>query len=533
MFSVNEMKKNKFSEQIRASDLINIQKLVFLLDESHYDLFVKHLENKLAKQSAKLIRAIKAKLPLFHHHEDLCMLIYGDNTPSSRTRFNQLTLTSFKASEYLAVMYPGYLLHNLTLIEDLIAKQQLLKAQFLAHLLLDVAEKICDFTTQIYVLKFMCNQEYMFKRPQKAKHFYELMKISQEYSKTMDDIHHLLRNDFSTVNLAVKKGPDEIYPALEYLKKYHSSPIKSISLLSWYSSISIRHYFQIETDNLYTELTDFEKEYNKHSYILMPYLFDIKTSCSFIRLTIPGFDINDKDGIVFIHTYKKHYDSVGYWRSYLNMPKLYILMMKAKEYIERYGSLLHHNDYPDMLPGKVKADIEETSAECLDMIARDSGVEAYMIDMINLRMITGGLLILRGGSHIKDGINQVEQSINSFQQIKKSCSVGSLYLILIMGYFALSDYKQCLATYTRYLKVSKNRDMYEQIDIKIHIYYNFARWLFEKDMGFIKILKKIYKYCSNDPSQNINRVLIERLAEYFGAPISGGSEMTSGLLQNG
>jgi hypothetical protein len=327
------------------------------------------------------------------------------------------------------------------------------------------------------------------------------------------------------VNVAIRKETGEIMRALEYLKSYFDSSCKSISMLSRYVSIYVRHYSAMDTEHIKTDIAEFEKELNNHSYIVMPYLFDIKTSCSFILLAMPGLNVNDKEGRTLLNVYKKHYEAIGYWKSYLNIPKVYSIMMRAQDYLERYSSLLHQRDYYSLVPAEMQADMAETTEECQAMIAEYEHLPIYIYDIMNLKMIIGGLLLLRGGDHIKEGINQVEQSIISFQQMKKSRTIGNSYLILMMGYFMQADYKSCLATYARYRKVSKNRDMYEQIEVKIQIYYYFSRWLIEKDDSSVTALKEIYTICCKEPSQAYSKMLIERMSKYFDLPITTESSM--------
>lgn len=500
-----------------SGEILNIQKLIVLLNENAYNAFYVHLRQSNAHLPARLVQTIRDKGFDFQSTEELCQHIYQKPASEAKNNFYQLSTHTFRLSEFLALNYPSYLMHNITRIEELIAIQQVPEAQFLAKILLEVAEKINDFNTQTLVLRFLVNQEHIFKQPQKAYAYYEQLKISEDNSRTLNDIFYLLRNDFNMVNVAIKKEPEEIARAIEYLKGYFDSPYKSISMLSRYVSLYIRHYTTLNAEHIRAEIVEFEKELNNHSYIVMPFLFDIKTSCSFILLAMPGFNVNDKEGRTMLNIYKKHYEAIGYWKSYLNIPKLFSIMMRGSDYLERYSSLLHRRDYSTLVPAAAQADIAETSEECLTMIAEHEHMQIYIYDIMNLKMIIGGLLLLRGGDHIKKGIDHVEHSIISFQQMKKSRTIGNSYIILMMGYFMQADYKSCMATYARYVKVSKNRDMYEYIDVKIQIYYNFARWLSEKDEACISKLKEIYTFCCANPAHKSSVVMIEGMAEYFDA----------------
>ena len=57
------MKRVNKKENIIATDLLSIQKLVFLLDDWHYDQFYKELVSVNAQLPAKLLDTIKTHLP--------------------------------------------------------------------------------------------------------------------------------------------------------------------------------------------------------------------------------------------------------------------------------------------------------------------------------------------------------------------------------------------------------------------------------------------------------------------------------------
>ena len=143
--------------------LLTIQKLVFLLDDFHFTEFSEHLNRVNARLPLKLIEAIRKKLPAFDTHEDLCKKVYGSYAKSKRQSFNQLASYTFKLSGYLALNYPSYLTHNHSQIQRLVNTGKIEAANFLAHTLLDIAGRIEDFQTQIFTIKFLMQQAYLYK----------------------------------------------------------------------------------------------------------------------------------------------------------------------------------------------------------------------------------------------------------------------------------------------------------------------------------------------------------------------------------
>ena len=103
--------------------LLNIQKLIFLLDDFHFNEFCVHLESIHAKLPHKLAVAVKNKLPEFDTHEELCKKVYGGYEKTHRQSFNQLASYTFKLSGYLAINYPFYLSHNYNKLLHLIVQK--------------------------------------------------------------------------------------------------------------------------------------------------------------------------------------------------------------------------------------------------------------------------------------------------------------------------------------------------------------------------------------------------------------------------
>src|ERR1700759_4900712 len=102
---------------VQTSDLLTIQKFVYLLDDFHYKEFITHLEVINAQMPLKLTQFIKKKLPNFDTHEGLCKKMYGKYEKNERLTFNQLASYTFKLSYDLASNYPAYLTPNFPVLQ--------------------------------------------------------------------------------------------------------------------------------------------------------------------------------------------------------------------------------------------------------------------------------------------------------------------------------------------------------------------------------------------------------------------------------
>lgn len=140
--------------------MISIQKQILLLSDFHYKEFADYLLDTNSELPYKLISTIK-KLKVQPESDALCQMIYGDSEEKTRKKFLQLTHHTFKLSSFLSRNYPNYLKHNIQHIEEYLGKGEKKKANDLADWLIDIAEKIEDYTTLIDVYKFLAQQAFI------------------------------------------------------------------------------------------------------------------------------------------------------------------------------------------------------------------------------------------------------------------------------------------------------------------------------------------------------------------------------------
>ena len=117
---------------VQTSELLTIQKFIYLLDDFHYQQFTTYLGEIKAHLPLKLSQLIRKKLPAFDGHEGLCKKVYGSYEKNERLNFNQLASYTFKLSSNLAINYPSYLTPNYSLIQRLINTGDIESANFLA-----------------------------------------------------------------------------------------------------------------------------------------------------------------------------------------------------------------------------------------------------------------------------------------------------------------------------------------------------------------------------------------------------------------
>ena len=483
------MRKNKFISPVNSSDLINIQKLVFLLNKGHYDIFHSHLLAIQSNHGARLIETIQKKLPSFHHHEELCIAVYGDDQPETRIRFNQLTLTCFKLSEYLAVNHPNYLAHNIQHIHKFVDNGQRAAANFLAEVLLDMALKVEDYLSQIAVLKFMIQEELLFNKLHKAEKHYEMLEEAQLREKLTNDLIFKSKKEFSFFLASGKKTLEEVDVGIAHYTALSHHPSILVKLLSLYSVLFITFYHKrehIPNVSFKNTFTDFEKLLSQYSYIVHPFLIDLKSFLFYCKIAQSRFEFSSKDDEKDITRFQKHIGMVRYWESYINLPEMFLLNSRYSYYLNLYIHYTHREKYLDMLSPKDRTELKKLAEDCKRGMDRYADKEEYVIDKINQRFMYAGALILSGGNQIKEGIAELEGMFFLFQQVSKSGLIDGAHLVLMIGYFALGEYRKCKAVYKRYLKASQNRHVYAGNELIIQIYWQVSNWLLEKKKRFCR-----------------------------------------------
>jgi hypothetical protein len=157
--------------------------------------------------------------------------------------------------------------------------------------------------------------------------------------------------------------------------------------------------------------------------------------------------------------------------------------------------------------------------KCSEMLQRDELDKYYKNDLINLKLIYSGLLILSGGEGITKGAEELETMLISYQQINLAGTTDSIFLFLMIAYFSSRSYEKCALTFKRYTRITKGKPVYEENDVIIHIYYYLSQWLAFKSRQYLVKLKASYEDVVKNGPQSEQARAIEELISYFKLPI--------------
>jgi hypothetical protein len=371
-----------------AQEILTIQKFVFLLNDFHLNKFSDYLLENRAALPLKLVQEIRKTTPKFDSIDELCKKIYGKNNVKTRGAFNQLSSHTLRMTYYLAQNYPSYLLHNIPEIEKLINDGRHEQADFLATTLLSFAERIEDFQCQILVLKFLAQQSYLVKDVAGGIKFDLKLEKAHENEFVTKRLISALRN---TLNVSVvSNAPSDYAKTITFFKSFHNSEFISLRIYSRYAVLYTLYYFEpdkfAETSTLRV-MRELEKDMEAFSYIVFPFLFDLKGTFTFLKLNSSLLDLNKKEDNRQLKSLQQHYQSVLFWKNYLNIPQVFYIAVKATHYLSHYHFYLSQVDYHKRISKTEVAEIEELIKTCEEFLGNEKLEKIYKVDFMSLRML--------------------------------------------------------------------------------------------------------------------------------------------------
>ena len=459
------------------AEILTIQKLIYLLDDFHYKEFIAHLKNSNAVLPLKLAEEIRQQLPEFDSHEELCSKIYGAVKKSDRQTFNQLSSHTFKLSANLASNYPEYLHPNIQKIQWLVAEQRLEEANFLTSQLLEIADKINDFPCQIFALKFLSQQYYLAKDIKRVEKTDTLLRRSTEDQNLYFKIQSTFRN--AVYASTTPREGHELEELKLYFEQYNEHHCASIRILSRFAC---QHTLHTLTTEMFNEahnerIKNLRKEIQNNAYVVFPFMVDIKGSLEALLLNSPYTNVFAKETDKEYENLSAHFDTIKFWKNYLNIGELNIIMVQATKILSLYHNKLHLSNYRQVMDPGDSALLDELLSKCKKIIERIPQGKDNDYEARSVRMLYSALLILSGKPHTQQGLSSMESLLIDYQQVNLKASTDSIFLCLMFGYFAMKEYEKCAHSYKRYLKTIKGKLSFEGNHIKIQSYYYISQWL--------------------------------------------------------
>lgn len=504
----------------QAVQVLTIEKVVKLLSPYHLDAFKKHLKAINAQLPLKLVSSITPIIDKFQGNEVLCKAVYGKADKQTRQSFNQLASYTLKLTSYLARNYPSYLAHNIDIAEILVSEGRVKDAFTLSDLLLDISEKIEDNKTAAAALTFL--SAYYFRTNAVG----ESLRVQKRLSEVLLREHQL--NEIilyfrSNINISVRDNDlaEDLERHVKYFTQFHNHSSFAISAMSRYYTMFIHYYYNPEyfySENHLNTVIAFEEELNKYGYIVLPLFIDMHTRLTLFKLNNPHVDINNKDIKKEFDKLLKYNDHFHFWKYFSNIPILYAINIKATHFLANYHRYLHRPNPALHIPKDIANEVVDWTEKAAEVNKSTLWDKTNIIELIHLRLNYSALLLLGNAESRQKGIDLIEETLISYQQLSFSESIDSYFACLMIGYFSLKEYEKCVNTYKRYVKLTQGRKIHDDNDMSILSYYYASQWLLTNRKQYPEKLQTVYLASKRSDFYKNTRETIEDIVITFQIP---------------
>ncbi len=499
--------------------MLTIVKTIKLLDDFHFDAFRNHVKNLSIRSyyPLALVDSIDRKLEADQSTDYLCKAVYTSIDEKSRKKFYQLAHYTFGLTAFLAKNYPDYLQHNISRFQRLINQGDFAKANRLAELLLELSEKIEDFSTQAKILNILGQQSILMESSRQAAVSLQKARIALQHQLT---ISRLFEHFYNTYHLKEKPGQVDIENNLDFFKKHfdHPSIIVQVSSKCCYCFFLHFHkddrFFEKET---YLLLENIEDQLEKNNYLVFPYLVYFSDRVRFFKLRYQLKALNIKEVLEKSQELWRSDKDILYWNSYINQPEMFMINAEANFYISNYMKA-YRDDHQDLMPEDIRERIEQLKQDCKAILDNQQIEQNFTIRYINVTTIYCLLLLVDGKKEaLKNAVAILNQILITYQQISFQAYVDAIYTIMGTAYFCLKNYENVEQNYLRYRKATNKKVTNPVNDMTIHGFYYAAKWISTGREQYARKLKKLIDSAQKDRFSNIRQTL-EELCNYYKIP---------------
>ena len=496
--------------------MLSIQKVVLLTPETQLEEFRKHLHDTDASLPLKLLDAIRSNGMEQPDSDMLCEAVYGSRDTKAKRKFFQLVHHTFRLTSYLSKNYPSYLTHNISRIETLVNKGEVEKANELAKMLLDIAEKTEDLQVSAAAHKFLAQQSFI--REDKAssvRHHKRILELIANEA-LLNAIYLRLREElnFKGKNAQSKKQADEL---LAYFRSFAKHEAISVQLLSRYAYLYTLSYLNDErfySKEILKEINKLISDLDKNSYVVFSFSDDIWLNADYLRIKHLLNSLNSDDLRRESAALLKKREPLRFWKNYLNTPEIIFLSLQASSLLSKYY-YGYKPDFQNSIPDDVRQQIIFSRKKCEEIIAKPIWNEGMYVRFINLNNIYCGFLLFGDRDDLKKAIHTIESLLVNYQQIAFHRLYDALFATLIIANFYLGEYDQVASCYKRYEKLTNDLNRNTENDLTIRIFYYSSQWISSKRNQYVEKLQSVYDKVKTDKQHKPLKALISDLAKHF------------------
>ncbi len=500
--------------------MLSIQKVILLLDDYHFNEFKNHLKESNAELPLKLITQIRKDEWLQKESDHLCKAVYDSKDEKSKKKFFQLVHYTFRLTSYLSRNHPSFLHHNISLIEQHINKGELQKANEVAEVLLDIAEKIEDFSTAIAIHKYYAQQAFITENKTTAIKHHQRISELLKYEHIVNQIYLYMRQNLNFKGKS-SLSDKEMEAHLSFYDKYRKSESLSIQLLSRFAYCQTLNYLNAErfySTEISEELDVLTDDLEKNGFIIFSFSDDIQLNVDYLKLKLLIHKLDkdelQKEAAALI----KKREPLRFWKNYVNTPEIIYLSIQASYYLTHhcYG---YRKDYNENLPKEIKTQIGFYKKKCEEILAKPIWDEGLYVRFINLNNIYCGFLILGTKDEIKKAVEKLESLLVNFQQIAFQRLYDALFATLIIGYFYLGDHEGIQECYKRYEKLTAGTSKNIENDVTIKAIYYTSQWQSTQRKQYVEKLQVMLKKTNENDKLKHVETMIKDMIQYFDVPV--------------
>ncbi|MFL5765441.1 MAG: hypothetical protein ACJ77K_15960 [Bacteroidia bacterium] len=500
--------------------MLSIQKTILLVADHHFEEFKLHLKDNHAELPYKLVCQIRKDGLEQRESDDLCKAVYGVKDEKSKKKFFQLVHYTFRLTSYLSRNHPSYLSHNIGRIEQLINRGELDQANYLAEILLDVAEKIEDFPTAIAVLKYFAQQSFITENKNAAIKYHQRISELLKNEHIINQMYLYMRQNLNFKGKSALTDK-ELEEHLTFYDKYRNHESLSVQLMGRYSYCHTLNYlndprfYSLETLD---EINNLMEDLEKNSFVIFSFSDDIQLNVDYLKLKhLIGSMSRDelqKETAFLI----KQREPLRFWKNYVNTPEIIYLSIQASYFLTRYCHG-YRKDYNESLPKDVRQQIEYYKKRSEEILDKPIWNEGMYVRFINLNNIYCGFLILGDKNDVKKAVEKLEYLLVNFQQIAFQRLYDALFATLILGYFFLQDHEKIQECYKRFEKLTATTNKNLENDLTIKAIYYASQWISTQRKQYSEKLQGVYEKAAENEKLTHLQTLIGDLADYFEIPV--------------
>lgn len=501
--------------------MLNIQKIIILLDDYQFEQLAEYLKSINAELPYKLIFCYRTNDLDEISSDEICRQVYGVSDEKTKKKFFQLAYHTFNLSGFISKNFPSFLLRNVALMENLVSENKHDKAFRLAHIVVDIAQKVNDIVAEIAVRKFLSNYYHLFEH---SRDSYNQILVASEkihQESLFLKIYAYIREHF---NIRVPRNDNMISPEqhqsfFEQYTCHESLPVQIISEYGYLLSLATFNTTLFYQNETYNRLLALEKKYNDEKVLVLPYLEDLNFKISYLKLQYMRDQLDFDSILKETEIIVENTQHVQFWGKLLNMPEFFSIAVQASYYTTKYYESYKKENQRNKINQKVRFQIEYLKRRCVKHLENDTFQEKFIIRYINLSTIYTGLQLLGTEKEIKDAIGRMENILITYQQIPFHRYIDGIFTNLIAGYFALGNYKMVNDSFKRYKKLSHG--VYHSIDneLTMQSFYLCAQWLQTKRNQYLTKQLQVMEQIKSNPNMQATYDLVHEIIQYFSIPV--------------